>query len=73
MDKTDSSFFIGLFIGCVAAFVGLSYNNLSYEALGKAEQICETFKSTPESFDLAGELVCENGVTVNYRKFGETL
>lgn len=51
------------FMGLISAFV-----NRDFEDLENIPVICsEFFNSEPASFDIHGEVVCENGMSANYR------
>ena len=63
--------FVSFLAGVFFMGVVMDHSNRSYEPLSKVKEICNIFESEPEWFDYNGELVCENGVTVNYRTFGE--
>jgi hypothetical protein len=61
--------FFGTFAGIFIMGQTLCNVNRHHEDLSKAEEICAKFDSTPKYYDVDDELVCENGMEVNYRKF----
>lgn len=60
---------VGFMLGCL--FMGLTsaFLNRDYTDLSKAEEICAIHNSTPKEYDAHSELVCDNGVEVNYRSY----
>lgn len=61
---------VGYFLGVVVTVFAVVTTNRSYttheERLTRLEKLCSVHNSKPISFDLNGELVCENGLIINY-------
>lgn len=73
MENTDvlsiaaAVFVVGLGMGLVI----MDNANRNYEHIKHFEDICAKFDSTPYLFDTDDELVCANGVRINYTTYGD--